>query len=78
MNLCNCGLLLTNLGAQMQKLYLPPIKLDSMDRDPAAPAIGVPVAPFPRWLRCQLCDTLATIESGVFKLMQDPFRPDKK
>ena len=65
------------LGAQMGRLYLPPIKLDSMDKDPAAPAIGVPVAPFPRWLRCSLCDTLATVESGVFKLIQDPYRPDR-
>lgn len=65
------------LGPQMSKLYLPPIKLDSADRDPAAPAIGVPVAPFPRWMRCSLCDTMSTVESGVFKLIQDPWRPDK-
>ena len=65
------------LGSQMSKLYLPPIKLDSADRDPAAPAIGVPVVPFPRWMRCSLCDTLSTVESGVFKLIQDPWRPDK-
>lgn len=65
------------LGAQVRTLYLPPIKPDSMERDPAAPAIGVPVAPFPRWMRCSLCDTLATVESGVFKLIQDPFRPDQ-
>ena len=65
------------LGAQVRTLYLPPIKLDSMDRSPATPAIGVPVAPFPRWMRCSLCDTLATVESGVFKLIQDPYRPDK-
>lgn len=65
------------LGAQVGKLYLPPIKPESLEHDPAAPGIGVPVAPFPRWLRCSLCDTLASIESGVFKLVQDPFRPDK-
>jgi hypothetical protein len=65
------------LGAQMNRLYLPPIKLDGMERDPTAPAVGVPVVPFPRWLRCSLCDTLATVESGVFKLVQDPYRPDK-
>jgi hypothetical protein len=65
------------LGPQMSRLYLPPIKLDSMDRDPAAPAVGVPVVPFPRWMRCSLCDTLATVESGVFKLLQDQYRPDK-
>ncbi|QWF69692.1 DUF1998 domain-containing protein [Methylomonas paludis] len=65
------------LGAQMTKLYLPPIKLESMEADPAAPAVGVPVVPFPRWLRCTLCDTLATVESGVYKLVQDPYRSDK-
>jgi hypothetical protein len=65
------------LGSQVSQLYLPPIKLDGGDRDPAAPAIGVPVVPFPRWMRCSLCDTLATVESGVFKLVQDPYRPDK-
>lgn len=65
------------LGPQITKLYLPPIKLDGMDEDPAAPAVGVPVVPFPRWLRCSLCDTLATVESGVFKLIQDRYRPDK-
>lgn len=65
------------LGPQMQRLYRPPIKLDGMERDPAAPAVGVPVAPFPRWMRCTLCDTMATVDSGVFKLAQDPYRPDK-
>lgn len=65
------------LGSQVSRLYLPPIKLEGTDRDPAAPAIGVPVVPFPRWLRCSLCDTLATVESGVFKLVQDAYRPDK-
>ena len=65
------------LGPQMCRLYLPPIKLESMDRNPAAPAVGVPVAPFPRWMRCSLCDTISTVESGVFRLIQDPYRPDK-
>jgi len=65
------------LGPQMSRLYLPPIKLDGADRDPGAPAIGIPVVPFPRWMRCSLCDTLATVESGVFKLVQDKYRPDK-
>jgi hypothetical protein len=65
------------LGPQVKKLFLPPIVSDDDSRDPAAPAIGVPVAPFPRWLRCPLCDTLSTIESGVFKLVQDRWRPDK-
>lgn len=65
------------LGPQVSRLYLPPIKNDGMERDPMAAAVGVPVVPFPRWLRCSICDTLASVESGVFKLMQDPYRPDK-
>lgn len=65
------------LGPQLNKLYMPPIKLDSMENDAGAPAIGAPVAPFPRWMRCSLCDTLATVDSGVFKLLQDPYRPDR-
>lgn len=65
------------LGPQLTKLYLPPIMLDGMEMDPAAPAVGAPVVPFPRWLKCSLCDTMATVESGVFKLMQDVFRPDQ-
>jgi hypothetical protein len=66
-----------NQGRQLKRLLLPPIAFDENERDPAAPAIGVPVAPFPRWLRCPVCDTLATIESGVFALVQDRYRADK-
>lgn len=65
------------LGPQLKRLYLPPIGFDDLIRDPAAPARGVPVAPFPRWLRCPICDTLASIESGMFQLAQDRWRPDK-
>jgi hypothetical protein len=65
------------LGAQLRTLYLPPMKPEEMDRDPASPAIGAPVVPFPRWLRCSLCNTLASVESGVFKLLQDMYRPDR-
>ena len=65
------------LGPQVKQLYLPPITFDDDHRDPTAPAVGIPVVPFPRWLRCPLCDTLATIESGIFKLVQDQWRPDR-
>ena len=65
------------LGSQVRQLFIPPIKLDESKSDPGAPAIGVPVAPFPRWMRCPLCDTLATIDSGVFRLKQDQWRPDR-
>ena len=71
------GAIQRRLGPQVKKLYLPPLAPDGDKQDPTAPAIGVPVAAFPRWLRCPLCDTLATIESGIFKLAQDRWRPDR-
>lgn len=64
-------------GTQLKRLLLPPIAFDETAHDPTAPAIGVPVAPFPRWLRCPVCDAMATIESGVFTLVQDRYRADK-
>ncbi|HOC73462.1 MAG TPA: DUF1998 domain-containing protein [Candidatus Hydrogenedentes bacterium] len=65
------------VGGQMGTLYLPPVGPEEMDRSPAAPAIGVPAAPFPRWMRCPLCDVMAPVESGVFRLLQDRCSPDK-
>ena len=43
--------------------------------DPAN-LIGVPVAPFPRWLLCPVCRKLAPIESGLFELRVNAVRPD--
>lgn len=71
------GAIQRRLGPQVKKLQLPPMSFDNDSRDPTAAAIGVPVAPFPRWLRCPLCDALATIDSGIFGLVQDPWRPEK-
>jgi hypothetical protein len=57
-------------GDQVRDLITPPV---AGDDEP----IGVPVAPFPRWLRCPLCSRLASIETGVFALKQDPWRPER-
>jgi Domain of unknown function (DUF1998) len=43
--------------------------------DPAN-LIGVPVAPFPRWLLCPVCRKLAPVESGLFELRVNAVRPD--
>lgn len=43
--------------------------LEGGDSDPkgwAAQGIGVPVTPFPQWLRCTACNVLAAVESGEF------------
>src|SRR5262249_20602638 len=33
--------------------------------------------PFPRWLLCPVCRKLAPVESGLFALKVNPFRPDQ-
>lgn len=38
---------------------------------------GVPVAPFPRWLLCPYCRLLAPIESNLFELKTDIYRPER-
>lgn len=43
--------------------------LEGADTDPkgwAAQGIGVPVTPFPQWLRCTACNILAAVDSGEF------------
>ncbi|WP_340556954.1 DUF1998 domain-containing protein [Streptomyces sp. GSL17-111] len=39
---------------------------DSAPKDWAAQGVGVPVTPFPQWLRCTACDVLAAIDTGEF------------
>ena len=65
------------LGRQVRRLLLPPIPPDDQINNPAAPPIGVPVVPFPRWLRCPKCQLMGSIESGLFQLVQDQYRPDR-
>jgi hypothetical protein len=57
-------------GSQVQQLLSPPVVPDD---DPA----GVPIAPFPRWLRCPICQLLSPIDHGVFRLHEDPYRPER-
>lgn len=38
--------------------------------------VGVPVLPFPRWLRCTACNTLSTVDAGLFELSLE-YRPDR-
>lgn len=39
--------------------------------------VGVPVHPFPRWLRCTQCDLLAPVDRRRFQLDVPVYRPDK-
>ena len=65
------------LGPQVERLRMPPIKSGEETNPHDADArIGVPVRPFPRWLRCVRCGTLAEFDSGLFSIKQNPYRAE--
>ena len=39
--------------------------------------VGVPVLPFPRWMRCTMCNLLSTCDGGHFTLKEDRYRPQR-
>lgn len=63
------------------QLRLPPVVEDAEigygDALDSSANVGVPVAPFPRWMRCPYCNLLAPLNSGLFDLKVDPFHPDR-
>ena len=65
------------LGPQVQSLRVPPFR-QSEDIDPysAEALIGVPVRPFPRWLRCVKCGLLSEFDNGLFKIKENRYRPE--
>jgi hypothetical protein len=66
------------LGPQVQRLRIPPfLKEDRPDPFSAEGRIGVPVTPFPRWLRCIKCGLLAEYDSGLFDLKPNHYRPER-
>jgi hypothetical protein len=66
------------LGQQVESLRMPPIT-DQEIADPfsAAAFIGVPVRPFPRWLRCVKCGLLSPFDTGLFTLKEHRYRPER-
>ncbi len=66
------------LGQQVERLRMPPI-IKEENASPFTPEgkIGVPVRPFPRWLRCVRCGLLAEFDSGLFTIKENPYRPDQ-
>jgi hypothetical protein len=68
------------LGPQVVRLLGPPIRPGGDGPyNPFTPEarIGVPVSPFPRWLRCPLCGRMGEVGSGLFELKAEPYRPDR-
>jgi len=69
------------LGPQVRRLMTPPRGPESIGSQTnwfdESRQIGVPVAPFPRWMVCTKCRLLAPIKSGLFEAKVFPYRPDK-
>jgi hypothetical protein len=69
------------LGTQVNKLLTPPALPEQSDGIytpfDESMLVGVPVAPFPRWMLCPRCRRLAPLDSGLFQLKVDQYRPDR-
>jgi hypothetical protein len=66
------------LGRQVNRLLMPPIIRDeNVSSWLPEGKIGVPVRPFPRWLRCVECGLMADIDLNLFKIKTYQYRPDK-
>jgi hypothetical protein len=68
-----------HLGPQVQALRTAPYRPETADPFAEWARIGVPVRLFPRWLRCAdtRCNRLAPVESGLFSLEPNPWRPER-
>lgn len=65
------------LGAQVETLRMPPFQVgDNINPFSAEASIGVPVKPFPRWLRCVKCGLLSAYDVGLFACKESRFRPE--
>ena len=70
----------TQIGGQVERLLSPPLPPEAegfTNPFDSRAGIGVPVAPFPRWMLCPYCRLLAPLRSDLFTLKPDPFRPDR-
>jgi hypothetical protein len=69
------------LGTQVSRLLAPPALSEQGDGlfNPLeeSASVGIPVAPFPRWMLCPRCRRLASLDSGLFQLKADLYRPDR-
>ena len=66
-----------DLGPQVGSLETAPWMEETQKVTDAWAHVGIDAWPFPRWLRCSypLCHRIAPIESGLFTLKVDPYKP---
>ncbi len=65
------------LGEQVSALRHPPWMAETGNPTEEWAYTGVPVSPFPRWLRCPWCDHLGVIGDGLFRFRPNLYRPDR-
>lgn len=66
------------LGDQVEALRMAPLAdQDIVDPFSAEAFIGVPVRPFPRWMRCVKCGLLSPFDAGLIELKPNPYRPER-
>ncbi|MAL96783.1 MAG: sulfate ABC transporter substrate-binding protein [Haliea sp.] len=66
------------LGVQVESLRMPPFqKSELVDPWSSEANIGVPVRPFPRWLRCVKCGLLSPFDAGLFEIKENRYRPER-
>lgn len=68
------------LGSQVKELRFPPLPPETHEAfNPfdEAVCIGIPVAPFPTWMVCPKCRLLAPLQSRLFELKVNPYRPNE-
>jgi hypothetical protein len=66
------------LGGQVESLRMPPLtEQDVVDPFSAEAMVGVPVRPFPRWMRCVKCGLLSPFDSGLIEVKVNRYRPEK-
>jgi hypothetical protein len=63
--------------SQVSEFRTPPWEQESASAFDEWARIGVPVHPFPRWLRCTGCDLLAPVDRKRFQLDVPVYRPDR-
>ena len=65
------------LGQQVQRLVAMPWMPNTDNPLDDWASVGIPVIPFPRWLRCARCNILSKIDGGLFALEPNARRIDR-
>ncbi len=64
-----------SVGPQVSQLRGPPWQPDTRSPFDSWAFTGLPVIPFPRWMRCSSCNLLTTVDSKVLEREVPPNRP---